>query len=101
MQRTINTRFIKKYKTKVYLDESDRKCVKLHDTVVFILDKDNHTVTLNTGGWESRTTKDRINAAAREFGIPIQVYQKNYEWFIDYGQNPKMPFYNGITLQIP
>lgn len=96
----IPTRYIKKYKTKVYIDESNRKCVKHFDTVVFILDSENNTITLNSGGYRSRTTKDRIHSAFKEFGIRnTRIFQENWEWFVDHGQNPRIPFVDGMTLQ--
>jgi hypothetical protein len=40
-------------------------------------------VTLNTGGWKSRTTKLRMNQFSRNFcGGVFSVYQKDYEWFV-------------------
>jgi len=41
-------------------------------------------ITLNDGGWQTYTTKDRINQASREYGLLYSVYQKDYEWYIVY-----------------
>ena len=48
------------------------------DVVTF----DNDSVLLNNGGWYTNTTKTRMNQAANQFGIPIHVYQKNWEWYV-------------------
>ena len=39
-------------------------------------------VVLNSGGWEAKTTKDRMNATAYENNLPYRVYQKDYTWYI-------------------
>lgn len=42
------------------------------------------TITLNTGGHFSNTTKTRMNQASNQYGLGYNVYQKNYEWFVQY-----------------
>jgi hypothetical protein len=42
------------------------------------------TITLNTGGWETSTTKTRMNQASRQYGLGYTVYQKDYDWFVRY-----------------
>ena len=49
--------------------------VRLHSTYIVKFWPDGQ-VTLHTGGWQTVTTKDRIN----EF-ITGRVYQKNHKWF--------------------
>ena len=40
-------------------------------------------IRLFDGGWQSNTTKSRLNAILSEHGIAGEgVYQKNYEWFV-------------------
>ena len=41
-------------------------------------------VFLNTGGWETVTTKARMNQASNQYGLGFQVYQKDYEWFVSF-----------------
>jgi hypothetical protein len=35
---------------------------------------------LNSGGWRTSTTKDRINKYS-----PVKVYQRKYEWYLQDG----------------
>ena len=42
------------------------------------------TITLYTGGWATVTTKTRMNQASNQFGLGYRVFQKNYDWFVDY-----------------
>ena len=40
-------------------------------------------IRLFDGGWQSNTTKSRLNAILAEHGAPGEcVFQKNFEWFI-------------------
>ena len=40
-------------------------------------------IRLFDGGWQSNTTKSRLNAILTEHGIAGEgVFQKNYEWFV-------------------
>jgi hypothetical protein len=50
------------------------------------------------GGQQSNTTKSRLNAILRAHGLPGEcVFQKNYEWFIQYNGHP-IPFFTGMRL---
>lgn len=59
--------------------------VRYHSTDVVAISGDDltgYTVILNHGGWTTATTKTRMNQAMREYGLPISVYQKDFEWFV-------------------
>jgi hypothetical protein len=53
--------------------------IELHGTKVVTIHPDD-SVTLNSGGYHTSTTKKRINQYS-----PVRVYQKNYEWFLSDG----------------
>ena len=41
------------------------------------------TVTIYDGGWQSNTTKSRLNAICTRFGFEGEgVFQKNWAWYI-------------------
>lgn len=65
--------------------------VKLHATDVVTFAPDG-SVTLNTGGWKTVTTKDRINNAS-----PYQVWSKRGTWYVTIG-GISVPFAEGITI---
>jgi hypothetical protein len=55
-------------------------------------------IELFDGGWQSNTTKSRLNAILQEFGIAGErVYQKNFTWFVNYNGFP-IPFFSGMRL---
>ena len=56
--------------------------VRYHNTVVVKWNVDR--IILNTGGWETVTTKLRMNQASNQYGLGYQVYQKDYDWFVSY-----------------
>jgi len=49
------------------------------------------------GGFQSNTTKSRLNALLQEFRPHTQVFQKNYEWFIK-AHNTVHPFISGSLV---
>jgi hypothetical protein len=60
--------------------ESDNSVsVRLHGTAV-VRFYPNGLVKLNSGGWRTSTTKNRINKYS-----PVKVYQKKYEWYLQGG----------------
>ena len=55
--------------------------VYLHNNL--IAEVDDRGIKLYDGGWQSNTTKSRLNAILTEHGIAGEgVFQKNYQWFI-------------------
>ena len=49
------------------------------------------------GGYQTTTTKSRLNAILSAHGSGEYVYQKNFEWFVS-TSNGDVPFNNGIKL---
>ena len=74
------------------------------DTFVYLHGNHIATVTRNSiilfdGGWQSNTTKSRLNALLDEFSYGMRVFQKNWEWFVGY-KNVSEDFVNGMELAI-
>lgn len=59
-----------------------RLTVVYHSTPV--VERTETEIVLDTGGWFTQTTKTRMNQASSQFGLRYQVYQKNFQWFVDY-----------------
>ena len=66
-----------------------------------VASKKGNSITLQTGGWKSRTTKLRMNQFANTYAQSrFGVTQKNYEWFVLVGDQ-KIPFEGDtITFEI-
>ena len=63
----------------VYCEESK---VFLHGNHIATVKR--NSILLFDGGWQSNTTKSRLNALLSEFRPHTRVFQKNYQWFISY-----------------
>ena len=42
---------------------------------------------LDHGGWETTTTKARMNQVAAQFNLPYYVWQEDYTWYISITRN--------------
>ena len=75
--------------------------VRLHDTDV-VTYRANGTVSLDTGGWKTAVTKDRINSYCPS---TVRVFSDKSGWRVSYGSAPydrssSAPFADGITFEI-
>ena len=78
------------------------------DNVSTVMLHGNHIATYNytlkelelfDGGWQSNTTKSRLNALCYEFATGFGVFQKNFNWFVGDFQNKTVkPFCDGLIV---
>ena len=61
---------------------------RVGDTFVQILD----------GGWQSVTTKSRLNALLSEFKYGCKVFQKQWDWYFRSNNNQTVDFWDGMIL---
>jgi len=54
-------------------------------------------IRLFDGGWQSNTTKSRLNAILSAHGAGESIFQKNWEWFINTAQGV-VEFESGMIL---
>lgn len=59
----------------------------------------NNSIIIKDGGWQSNTTKSRLNALLDEFSYGTRVFQKNFEWFVGY-KNVSEDFVSGMELAL-
>jgi len=74
-----NTRLVKR---------GENYAIRLHYTDVVTICK-NGTYVLRSGGWQTNTTKARINQYS-----PVGIYQEKFVWYLVDGTE----FYDGITV---
>lgn len=56
-------------------------------------------IVLMDGGWQSVTTKSRLNAILDGNGLPGErVFQKKHEWFVRLSDGTSIPFFSGMRL---
>ena len=63
--------------------------VKLHGNHIATV---GDTLQICDAGWQTVTTKSRLNALCNEFAYGCFVFQKNYEWFLGDADGNKIPF---------
>lgn len=60
---------------------------------------DGSKLTLDSGGWHTKLTKDRINDTLNFLGLPIRLVQEKFGWFIS-GPAGKEKFVDGMTIDL-
>ena len=58
-----------------------------------------NSIVLFDGGWQTVTTKSRLNALLDEFTPGTGVIQRNFEWFLAY-KNLKEDFISGMEVAL-
>jgi len=82
--------------TTVMINENNNKAkVYLHGNL--IAEVCDEFVAIFDGGWQSVTTKSRLNALLDEFRPHVGVVQKNFNWFI-VAHNKYFPFVSGSLV---
>lgn len=65
-----------------------RISIVFHATTIAVVDLDAQyrpvSVRLNSGGWRTATTKQRLNEILRAFAPDYGVFQKDHEWRVWY-----------------
>ena len=80
----------------VYCEESE---VFLHGNHIATYNHVTKELSLFDGGWQSNTTKSRLNALCYEFATGFGVFQKNWDWFVsDFDNKNVIDFFNGVTV---
>lgn len=78
--------------------------IRLHSTDIIVVEpcgrngRDDR-VTLDTGGWQTVTTRDRLNAFLREHARGWGVYQERFLWWLA-GDTTRVPFTDGMRIRI-
>ena len=73
--------------------------VFLHGNHIATLDKISMDLRIFDGGWQSNTTKSRLNALLDEFGGGDRVIQKDFAWYLVSNlDNSRRAFFSGMTV---
>ena len=68
---------------------SDCSFVYLHGNHIATVGK---TLDICDAGWQTVTTKSRLNALLNEFAEGCYLFQKNFDWFLGDGDGNVLPF---------
>ena len=81
----------------VYNESTNCSSVYLHGHQIATLDHNTQALKLDSCGYQTVTTKSRLNAILDEVKYGAKVYQKNWNWFVSFRQS-KTSFFDGIVL---
>ena len=85
--------------TRITVDPDGTRTVRLHRTDIVKVSP-NGDIVLNSGGWQTVTTKARINQVASEWELGFVVYQDNFQWWIQpIGAEPRL-FSDGARFNL-
>ena len=80
-----------------YNSNTNCSTVVLHRTAIAVYDHKNQALKLNSGGYQTRTTKGRLNAILSELIGCASVFQKNFDWYLNYN-NQTVDFWDNMIL---
>ena len=80
-----------------YNENTNCSSVYLHGHQIATVDHNTQAVKLSSCGWQTVTTKSRLNAILFELKTGCKVFQKQWEWFIGNNQETKS-FVDGMIL---
>lgn len=83
------------HKTRVFTEKGVTK-VRYHETDVVSFDDEK--IILNSGGWNTNTTRDRMNQASNQFDLRYGVSRRSDQLFTDFGGFVRLPFVKDILV---
>ena len=80
-----------------YNSNTNCSSIYLHGHQIATVDHNLKAVKLSSCGYETTTTKSRLNAILEEVKYGCRVFQKNWNWFVSYN-NQTASFWDGMIL---
>ncbi len=80
-----------------YNDSTNCSSIYLHGHRISTFDHNTNAVKLDSCGYETVTTKSRLNAILDEVKYGAKVFQKNWNWFVKYHSETAC-FFDGMIL---
>ena len=95
----INKLNVKQSNIRVVVEDSSN-CAILHNTCIVAIN--NFSVTLNSGGWRTTTTKVAINRALSQYPRlkGYGIFQKKGQWFVSCPNNEILEFVDGMSINL-
>ncbi len=80
-----------------YNENSNCSSVYLHGHQIATYCHNTQALKLSSCGWQTVTTKSRLNAILDEVKYGCRVFQKNFDWFVSFN-NQTRDFVDGMIL---
>ena len=81
-----------------YNNNSNCSSVYLHGHQIATFDHNLKAVKLSSCGYQTNTTKSRLNAILQEIDYGCRVFQKNWDWYFKSNNNQTVDFWDGMIL---
>lgn len=72
-------------------------CITYRETVIVEFDHEN--IILRTGGWDTVTTRRKMNQASRQFELGYSVCREQGTTHVYYGTNPVVRLVDGLQIK--
>ena len=83
--------------TVTYNDSTNCSAVFLHGHNIATVAHATNAVKLSSCGWQTVTTKSRLNAILDEVKYGCRVFQKQFDWYLS-TNNQTVDFWDGMIL---
>ena len=80
-----------------YNELTNCSSVYLHGHQIATLDHHTNALKLSSCGWQTVTTKSRLNALLSEFKYGCTLFQKQFDWYLK-TVNQTVDFWDGMIL---
>ena len=80
-----------------YNSNTNCSSIYLHGHQIATVDHNLKAVKLSSCGYQTVTTKSRLNALLEEVKYGCKVFQKNWDWFVSYNDQTAS-FWDGMIL---
>ena len=78
-------------------DSTNCSSVFLHGHQIATVDHATNAVKISSCGWQTVTTKSRLNAILSEVKYGCSVFQKQFDWYLS-TNNQTVDFWDGMIL---
>ena len=78
-------------------DSTNCSSVFLHGHNIATVDHSTNAVKISSCGWQTVTTKSRLNAILSEVKYGCSVFQKQFDWYLS-TNNQTVDFWDGMIL---
>ena len=83
--------------TVTYNDSTNCSSVFLHGHQIATVDHSTNAVKVSSCGWQTVTTKSRLNAILSEVKYGCSVFQKQWNWYVSF-RGQTQDFIDGMIL---
>ncbi len=80
-----------------YNDFTNCSEVRLHGHQIATFDHSTQALKISSCGWQTVTTKSRLNAILSEVKYGCSVFQKNWNWYVSFNRQTQ-DFIDGMIL---